>query len=129
MASRRCQACGRTCRQSLSSQAGETVSTPDGVAWPDSSGLDCDVIIWCTGFRPALDHLAPLRLRGGDGQIPVEGTRAAGEPCLHLLGYGHWSGPASATLIGTARTALSCVLGHRTGLPSSMANPPLRDRS
>jgi putative flavoprotein involved in K+ transport len=83
--------------------------TSTGVTWPDGTGLDCDAIIWCTGFRPALGHLAPLRLRGSDGLIPVEGTRAAGEPRLHLLGYGDWTGPASATLIGASRTARDTV--------------------
>lgn len=28
-----------------------------------------------------------------------------GEPCLHLLGCGDWTGPASATLIGIGRPA------------------------
>ncbi|MFI7618713.1 ArsO family NAD(P)H-dependent flavin-containing monooxygenase [Nonomuraea terrae] len=83
--------------------------TPTGVTWADGSELACDVIIWCTGFRPALGHLAPLRLRGPGGLIPTEGTRAAGEPRLHLLGYGDWTGPASATLIGAARTARTMV--------------------
>ncbi|MEV4177496.1 ArsO family NAD(P)H-dependent flavin-containing monooxygenase [Nonomuraea sp. NPDC049709] len=83
--------------------------TTTGVTWADGTGLDCDAIIWCTGFRPALGHLAPLRLRGPDGLIPVEGTRAAGEPRLHLLGYGDWTGPASATLIGASRTARNAV--------------------
>ncbi|NUV65326.1 pyridine nucleotide-disulfide oxidoreductase, partial [Streptomyces sp. CAI-85] len=27
------------------------------------------------------------------------------EPRLHLLGYGDWTGPASATLIGVGRPA------------------------
>ncbi|MBN6054823.1 NAD(P)/FAD-dependent oxidoreductase [Nonomuraea sp. RK-328] len=83
--------------------------TPDGVSWPDGTGLACDVIIWCTGFRPALGHLAPLRLREPGGLIATEGTRAVGEPRLHLLGYGDWTGPASATLIGAARTARDAV--------------------
>ncbi|MBB6349949.1 putative flavoprotein involved in K+ transport [Nonomuraea muscovyensis] len=83
--------------------------TAEGVAWPDGTSLACDAIIWCTGFRPALGHLAPLRLRGPDGRIPVEGTRAIGEPRLHLLGYGDWTGPASATLIGAGRTARETV--------------------
>ncbi|WP_164992211.1 hypothetical protein [Streptomyces sp. L2] len=30
-------------------------------------------------------------------------TASADEPRLHLLGYGDWTGPASATLIGTGR--------------------------
>ena len=41
--------------------------------------------------------------------IPTEGTRALGEPRLHLLGYGDWTGPASATLIGAGRTAKDTV--------------------
>ncbi|PZG16916.1 ArsO family NAD(P)H-dependent flavin-containing monooxygenase [Nonomuraea aridisoli] len=83
--------------------------TPTGVAWADGSELACDVILWCTGFRPALSHLAPLRLRGPDGLIPTDGTRATGEPRLYLLGYGDWTGPASATLIGAGRTARHMV--------------------
>ena len=69
----------------------------------------CDVIVWCTGFRPALGHLAPLRLRGPRRRHPHDGTRALGEPRLHLLGYGDWTGPASATLIGAGRTARDTV--------------------
>lgn len=34
--------------------------TEDGVRWPDGTVLQADVILWCTGFRSALDHLAPL---------------------------------------------------------------------
>ncbi|MFI6888814.1 ArsO family NAD(P)H-dependent flavin-containing monooxygenase [Streptosporangium canum] len=83
--------------------------TAEGVTWPDGTDLACDVIIWCTGFRPALNHLAPLRLRGSGGLIPVDGTQALGEPRLHLLGYGDWTGPASATLIGAGRTARDSV--------------------
>jgi len=76
-----------------------------GVEWADGTRVEADAIIWCTGFRPALSHLAPLQLRGRGGHIATEGTRAADEPRLHLLGYGDWTGPASATLIGVGRTA------------------------
>lgn len=79
--------------------------TAGGVRWDDGSGADVDAVIWCIGFRPALAHLAPLNLRGPRGHIPTEGTRALGEPRLHLLGYGDWTGPASATLIGVGRPA------------------------
>ncbi|MFI6685688.1 ArsO family NAD(P)H-dependent flavin-containing monooxygenase [Streptomyces sp. NPDC050485] len=79
--------------------------TPDGVEWADGTRAEADAIIWCTGFRPALSHLAPLGLRGPRGHIPTHGTRAAEEPRLHLLGYGDWTGPASATLIGVGRPA------------------------
>ena len=87
----------------------------DGVQWRDGSKSRYDAIIWCTGFRPALSHLAPLGLRGPDGQIPTDGTRALKEPRLHLIGYGDWTGPASATLTGAGRTARDLVgsLDHR----------------
>lgn len=78
---------------------------PGGVEWADGTRAEADAIIWCTGFRPALSHLAPLRLRGRRGHIATEGTRAVDEPRLHLLGYGDWTGPASATLIGVGRPA------------------------
>ncbi|MFD7298353.1 ArsO family NAD(P)H-dependent flavin-containing monooxygenase [Streptomyces sp. NPDC059897] len=77
----------------------------DGVVWADGTHTAADAIIWCTGFRPALSHLAPLQLRGTRGHIATVGTRAADEPRLHLLGYGDWTGPASATLIGVGRPA------------------------
>lgn len=76
---------------------------PGGVEWADGTRADADTIIWCTGFRPALAHLAPLGLRGRRGRIPMSGTRALAEPRLHLMGYGDWTGPASATLIGVGR--------------------------
>jgi hypothetical protein len=34
-----------------------------------------DVILWCTGFRSALDHLAPLQLRGPDGRLSAAGAK------------------------------------------------------
>ncbi|KEI43091.1 ArsO family NAD(P)H-dependent flavin-containing monooxygenase [Saccharopolyspora rectivirgula] len=80
--------------------------TERGVAWAGAPELDCDVIIWCTGFRPALQHLAPLGL--GD-RVEVDGTRSVREPRLHLLGYGDWTGWASATLIGAGRAAKRAV--------------------
>ncbi|MFD7782306.1 ArsO family NAD(P)H-dependent flavin-containing monooxygenase [Streptomyces nojiriensis] len=79
--------------------------TPTGVEWADGTRAEADTVIWCTGFRPALAPFAHLRLRGSRGHIVMDGTRAADEPRLHLLGYGDWTGPASATLIGVGRPA------------------------
>lgn len=77
--------------------------TPDGVRWRDSSrpDLSLDTIFWNTGFRSALDHLAPLRLRGPGGGITMTGrlaTVVADEPRVQLLGYG-----PSASTIGANR--------------------------
>lgn len=79
--------------------------TPDGVSWDDGSFELVDVIIWCTGFRPALSHLEPLGLTRTREGIAVHGTRSIDEPRLWLLGYGDWTGDASATLVGVGRTA------------------------
>ncbi|GAA2770765.1 ArsO family NAD(P)H-dependent flavin-containing monooxygenase [Streptomyces showdoensis] len=83
--------------------------TPTGVAWPDGMTADADAVIWCTGFRPALTHLTPLGLRTAEGRIPTQGTRSLADPRVHLLGYGDWTGPASATLVGVGRTAREAV--------------------
>lgn len=80
----------------------------DGVYWADHEQR-ADVIVWATGFRPALAHLRTMHLREPDGTISVQGTRAVKEPCLHLIGYGDWTGLASATLIGVGRTARAAV--------------------
>ncbi|MGZ5368883.1 MAG: ArsO family NAD(P)H-dependent flavin-containing monooxygenase [Aeromicrobium sp.] len=83
--------------------------TVEGVAWVDGKEQRADTVLWCTGFRPALDHLAPLGLTRVDGHPAVRGTESVDAPGLHLLGYGDWTGPASATLIGVGRTARDAV--------------------
>ncbi|MCB8904475.1 NAD(P)/FAD-dependent oxidoreductase [Streptomyces sp. CB02980] len=72
--------------------------TPTGVAWDDGRAVDVDVILWATGFRAAIDHLTPLRLREPGGGIRVEGTRAVRDERVHLVGYG-----PSASTIGANR--------------------------
>ncbi|MDX3247821.1 NAD(P)-binding domain-containing protein [Streptomyces sp. ME18-1-4] len=78
--------------------------TPDGVAWDDGRRVDADVILWATGFRAAVEHLAPLRLREPGGGIRVEGTRAVADPRIHLVGYG-----PSASTIGANRAGRAAV--------------------
>ncbi|UOY03486.1 FAD-dependent oxidoreductase [Blastococcus sp. PRF04-17] len=78
--------------------------TEDGVAWADGSFVPADVILWATGFRAAVAHLAPLRLRGPGGGIRMDGTHVAGEPRIHLVGYG-----PSASTIGANRAGQSAA--------------------
>lgn len=77
----------------------------DGVVWDNGVHSRVDVVIWCTGFRPALSHLEPLHIRDDDGVPKTDGTRASDEPRLWFVGYGEWCGAASATLIGVMRGA------------------------
>jgi pyruvate/2-oxoglutarate dehydrogenase complex dihydrolipoamide dehydrogenase (E3) component len=79
--------------------------TRDGVVWPDGTETHVDAVIWCTGFKPALEHLRHLGIIGPDERIETVGSRCLKVPRLWLLGYGDWTGFASATLIGAARTA------------------------
>ncbi|MEU8957917.1 NAD(P)-binding domain-containing protein [Streptomyces sp. NPDC048518] len=78
--------------------------TPTGVAWDDGRRVDADVILWATGFRPAIEHLAPLRLREAGGGVRLAGTRAAADPRVHLVGYG-----PSASTIGANRAGRAAV--------------------
>ncbi len=80
---------------------------PDGVRWSDGSFVHADVILWATGFRSALDHLAPLRLRSHGGGITMDGrlsTRVAANHRIHLIGYG-----PSASTIGANRAGRAAV--------------------
>lgn len=75
--------------------------TEHGVRWADGHEERADVILWCTGFRSSLDHLAPLQLREPSGGITMTGrlaTMVAKDPRIHLVGYG-----PSASTIGANR--------------------------
>jgi cation diffusion facilitator CzcD-associated flavoprotein CzcO len=77
----------------------------EGVRWPDGTVLRADVILWCTGFRSALDHLAPLMLREPGGGIVMTGrlaTRVAKDPRIHLVGYGPTASTIGANRAGRA---------------------------
>lgn len=94
--------------------------TERGVRWADGTEGPCDAVIWCTGFRPNLTHLAPLLPGWRQGKVAVEGTRSVDEPHLYLLGYGDWTGPASATLVGAGRTAKATVADIASRLSESL---------
>ncbi len=77
---------------------------PDGVVTHDGDVLPVDVIFWNTGFRAALDHLRPLGLRAPGGGIRMDSTQVAGEPRVHLIGYG-----PSASTVGANRAGRDAV--------------------
>ncbi|WP_436739851.1 NAD(P)-binding domain-containing protein [Streptomyces sp. BBFR102] len=78
--------------------------TTGGAAWADGSVFEADVVLWATGFRAAVEHLAPLRLREPGGGIQVEGTRVVRDPRIHLVGYG-----PSASTVGANRAGRAAV--------------------
>ncbi|MFS2156745.1 ArsO family NAD(P)H-dependent flavin-containing monooxygenase [Pseudomonas sp. Pseusp122] len=95
--------------------------TPAGVLWPSGNETRVDAVIWCTGFSAALDHLASLGIVGMDNRVAVTENRSVELPNLWLVGYGEWTGLASATLIGVTRTARD-VVKQVQGYISSMVS-------
>lgn len=89
-----------------------------GVRWADGSFESVDAIIWATGFRQAIQHLAPLRLRTPDGGIQLDrngrGTGAVADARVQLVGYG-----PSASTIGANRAGRSAASGVRAYLRHS----------
>ena len=104
--------------------SGSAAVTGGGMAVPDSwdpysepTWVDVDAIVWSTGFRAALTHLEPLRLRertnagpvgvpaGGDPRyesgIRMEGrTGVAKDPRVLLVGYGPSASTPGASRAG-----------------------------
>jgi thioredoxin reductase len=80
-----------------------------GVVWPGGEQHAVDAVIWCTGFRPALDHLAGLGVVDANGRVETLNNQSVQQSRLWLTGYGDWTGAASATLIGAGRVAREMV--------------------
>ena len=85
-----------------------------GVRMPDGTFEPADVILWATGFRPALDHLAPLRLRTPEGGMRVAEGRSIDEPRLFLIGYGPSQSTVGANRAG--RDAVRAIVAERTAI-------------
>ena len=73
-----------------SGDRGHRLELEDAV-WSDGTRTRVDAITWCTGFRPTLEHLAPLEVLNPAGHIGVQGGHAVGDPWLWLVGYGDWT--------------------------------------
>ncbi|WP_053205033.1 flavin-containing monooxygenase [Jiangella muralis] len=91
---------------------------PSGVEFADGSVVPADVIVWATGFRAALGHLAPLHLREPGGGVRMSATRVVRDPRVHLVGYG-----PSASTVGANRAGRSAALEIKELLASATARP------
>ncbi len=96
-------------RNVLQTKGGFSEFYPDGIMWDDGTRQQFDAVIWCTGFVYATAHLNHLSNPDHRGKIPTHGTRAENVRGLWLVGYGGWTGFASATIIGVGRTARQTV--------------------
>jgi cation diffusion facilitator CzcD-associated flavoprotein CzcO len=73
---------------------------PRGVRWADGSFQRADAIIWATGFRAELAHLAPLRLREPGGGVAVERGRSLRDGRVFLAGFGPQASTIGANRAG-----------------------------
>lgn len=89
-----------------------------GVRMPDGTFEPADVILWATGFRPAVSHLGPLGLRTPQGGFRVADTRSLDDPRLFLIGYG----PSQST-VGANRAGREAVrrIVAELGAPATSA--------
>lgn len=89
---------------------------PTGVVMPDGAVEHADVILWATGFRAELRHLAPLQLRTPLGGVRVENGRSLDEPRLFLIGYGPSQSTVGANRAGrdAAKTIVAALASRTT---------------
>ncbi|GAA2531107.1 NAD(P)-binding domain-containing protein [Microbacterium mitrae] len=93
---------------------------PRGVRTPHGVLHEVDVILWATGFRAAIGHLSPLRLRTPEGGICVANGRSIDEPRLFLIGYGPSQSTVGANRAG--RDAVRAIVGRAPGKASTDAD-------
>jgi cation diffusion facilitator CzcD-associated flavoprotein CzcO len=96
-----------------------TAVEPTGVRFADGSFEPADAIIWATGFRADLAHLAPLQLRESTGGIRVEAGRSQKDPRVFLAGYG-----PQASTIGANRAGRLVAKQVMAALESRSESPP-----
>lgn len=75
------------------------------VVFKNGNTPQIDAIIWCTGFGYSTGFLKDLVSVDNSGKIPTEHTKSKEISGLWLVGYGGWTGFASATIIGVGRSA------------------------
>jgi hypothetical protein len=72
----------------------------DAVIDQDGTQHHADAILWATGFRPELRHLAPLRLRERAGGMLVGQGASGRDPRLFFAGYGPQASTIGANRAG-----------------------------
>ncbi len=94
---------------------------PHGVRMPDGTFEPVEAILWATGFRADIRHLAPLGLRTPAGGVRVANGRAIDEPRLFLIGYGPSQSTVGANRAG--RDAVRAIVADlaRTGSEEAVA--------
>lgn len=77
----------------------------NGIVLSDESEHAVDVVIFCTGYTSSINYLKDLPISFRHNKVDTHGTKSRELPGLWMVGYGSWTGFASATLIGVGRSA------------------------
>lgn len=77
----------------------------DGALLVNGEKILLDHVIFCTGYLPTIDYLRGLNLQIRHNKVDTHGTRSRELAGLWMVGYGSWTGFASATIIGVGRSA------------------------
>lgn len=96
--------------------------TADGVDFADGTHEAVDAILWATGFRASLSHLAPLGVRERSGGVLMadDDVSVLKAPGLFLVGYGR-----SASTLGATRAGRRAA---REAIRYTSPEPRARDR-
>jgi thioredoxin reductase len=73
---------------------------PTGVRWNDGTFTEADAIVWASGFRPELRHLAALKLREKAGGVSVGSGASWTDPRVFFAGYGPQASTVGANRAG-----------------------------
>jgi cation diffusion facilitator CzcD-associated flavoprotein CzcO len=95
-----------------------TAIEPHGVREADGSFTSVDTILWATGFRAALRHLDPLKLRNAAGGITMRGTQVAADHRIHLIGFGPSQSTVGANRAG--RDAVAAIFHEGASLDAGV---------
>lgn len=90
----------------------------NGVWFSSGEYVEADVVLWATGFRAELSHLASMHLREPGGGIRVrDGVEIPRDPRILLVGYGASASTVGATRAGrrAALTAIRTLREHDSG--------------
>jgi thioredoxin reductase len=86
----------------------DTLDT-QGVVWSNGVKEPFDVIIWCTGFGYGTSYLSDLVKLDDRGKASTMESKSTEMEGLWFVGYGNWTGYASATLIGINRNVKQTI--------------------
>lgn len=81
----------------------------NGVVREDGTFEPFQAIIWCTGFGFDTNYLKSLIEIDERGKAHTTESKSLDVDGLWLVGYGNWTGYASATLVGLNRTAKQTI--------------------